>query len=89
MQKLINLNDYLLSYHAANNMVRMLDYLRAHISNMNQEDIMEKFNLRTDIEYYQFMVDLSGFSDSYIEFSSRFQTDETVGNKKSIKKGGN
>lgn len=90
MQKLINLKDYLLSDHAANNMIRILAYVRDQISNMTQDEIMDKFNLKTDLEYYQFMVDVEGFRDSYIDFSLRFQTEVNLtSGRNNIKKGGN
>lgn len=91
MQKLINMKDYLLSDHATNNMIRILKYTKDCISNMTQDEIMDKFNLMTDLEYYQFMVDIEGFRDSYIDFSLRFQTevDLTSGRNKNFKKGGN
>ena len=88
MQKLINLKDYLLSDHAANNMIRILKYTNDCISNMTQDEIMDKFSLKTDLEYYQFMVDIEGFRDSYIDFSLRFQTevDLTSGRNKNFRK---
>ena len=89
MHKMIKLDEFL-SDHAANNMVRILKYVKDNVGSLGQGDIMELFNLKTDLDYFQFMVDLEGFRDLYIDYSLSFQTEVRIsGRNKSIKKGGN
>lgn len=72
MEPMIKLNDYL-SDHAAHNMVNILGYVECQIKSMNEQQIKTAFTLKTDLDYYTFMVDFNNFVHSYITYEKILQ----------------
>ena len=67
MEGMIKLNDYL-SDHAAHNMISILGFVENQIKSMDVQQIMTAFTLKTDLDYYTFMVDFNNYVDSYIKY---------------------
>ena len=72
MQYMIKLDGYL-TEHGINNMIKILDELEVELTHMSQEDIKKKYDLKSDFEFYNFMVDFDSFQESYTQYGLDLQ----------------
>ena len=72
MQYMIKLDGYL-TEHGINNMIKILDLLEVELLNMSQEDIKKKYGLKSDLEFYNFMIDFNSFQESYTQYGIDIQ----------------